>query len=386
MKVTNPDGDIKGAVIEAGGDPLKSCYQCGFCTAICPWNLASRFPSRFAARRLIHQSRLGLVDFKADDIWMCTTCIACVQQCPRGVEMIDVMRALRRVIVELGVGKVPDSLRITLKNIAGVGNPLGEEPEKRADWAKGLDLKTHTKGTEILYFPCCIPAYDTKIQGVARATANILKKAGVDFGILGAKEVCCGESARKAGDEALFQSLAQRNINAFNEAGVKKIVTTSPHCYSTFKNEYSKLGGNFEVFHFCQYLAKLIQEGKLKFTKELNKRVGYHDPCYLGRHNDIYDTPREVLKSIPGLELVELPNSGKNSLCCGGGGGRIWMETKKEERFSNLRVEEALEVKADKLVTCCPYCITNLVDSVVDIDKGDVLEIKDISELIQEVI
>jgi Fe-S oxidoreductase len=386
MKVTNPHEEVKGAIIEAGGEALKSCYQCGFCTAICPWNLVIRFPARFAARRLIHQAQLGLVDFKVDDIWMCTTCIACAQQCPRGVEMIDVMRALRRVILEFGVAKVPDSLRITLKNISKVGNPFGEEPEKRADWAKGLDVKIHTKSTEILYFPCCTPAYDTKVQGVARAAVNILKKAGVDFGILGAKEVCCGESVRKVGDEALFQSLAQSNINAFVEAGVKKIVTTSPHCYSTFKNEYSKLGGNFEVFHFCQYLAELIQEGKLKFTKELNKRVSYHDPCYLGRHNGIYDKPRVVLESIPGLELIELPNSGEDSLCCGGGGGRVWMETKKGERFSDLRVEGALEVKADILATCCPYCIANLTDSVLTMGKGDAIEIKDISELIQEVI
>jgi len=302
------------------------------------------------------------------------------------VGIIDVMRALRRAIVSLGVAKVPDSLRITVKNISGIGNPFGEEAEKRTDWAKDLDVKTYTKGTEILYFSCCIPAYDSKVQRVARATVNIMKKADVDFGILGAKEVCCGESVRKAGDESLFQSLAQSNISAFNEAGVKKIVTTSPHCYYTFKNEYPELGGNFEVIHFSQYLAELIKEGRLKFTKEVNKKVAYHDPCYLGRHSDIYDEPRQVLASIPGLELVEMRNYRENSLCCGGGGGRIWMETKKGERFSDLRIEEALEVDANTLAVACPYCLSNFEDSVLTMDKGDVIEIKDIAELVEEAI
>jgi len=302
------------------------------------------------------------------------------------VEIIDVMRALRRAIVSLGVAKVPDSLRITVKNISGIGNPLGEEPEKRADWAKDLGVKTYTKDTEILYFSCCVPAYDPKVQRVARATVNILKKADVDFGILGAKEVCCGESVRKAGDENLFQSLSQSNISAFVEAGVKKIVTTSPHCYYTFGNEYPQLGGNFEVTHSSQYLAELIKEERLKFTKELNKKVAYHDPCYLGRHSSIYDEPRQVLESIPGLELVEMRNFRENSLCCGGGGGRIWMETKKGERLSDLRVEQALEIGANILAVACPYCMSNFEDSVLTSHGDNVIEVRDIVELVQEAI
>jgi len=334
----------------------------------------------------MHQGQLGLIDFEDEEVWLCATCGACVQQCPRGVEIIDIMRALRRVVVEVGIAKVPDSLRITVKNIAGLGNPLGEPVENRANWAKGLGVKTYTQGTELLYFPCCIPAYDPKIQRVAQATANILNKAGVDFGILGSKESCCGESIRKAGNEGLFQSLAQSNISAFAEAGVNKVVTTSPHCYHTFKNEYPKFGADFEVVHFSQYLAELIKQGRLNFTKEINKRVTYHDPCYLGRHNNIYDEPRQILNSIPGLELVEMRDYRENSLCCGGGGGRIWMATKKGERFADLRLEQAIDAGASILAVACPYCLCNFEDSVLTLDKSESIEIRDIAELVQEAI
>jgi Fe-S oxidoreductase len=382
MQAVSPYKEAVDIIKEEGGDLLKLCYQCGMCTASCPWNLVKSF----IVRRIMHQGQLGLIDFENEELWMCATCRACVQRCPRGVEIIDIMRAMRRAIVEFSLGGIPDSLRISIKNISGVGNPLGEPPEKRADWAKDLDIKPYTEGTEILYFSCCIPAYDASIQRVAKATANIFKKAEVNFGILGTKETCCGESARKAGQESLFQNLAQTNISNFHEAGVKKIVTTSPHCYSTFKNEYPELDGKFEVVHVTQFLAELLKEGKLKLSKELNKKVTYHDPCYLGRHNSIYDEPRQVLESIPGLELVEMVDNRENSLCCGGGGGRIWMETKKGERFSDLRLEQALNADADILAVSCPYCMLNFEDSLRSSGKEEAIEIKDITELILEAI
>ena len=380
MTAVAPYKEGSDIIKEAGGDILKLCYQCGLCTGACPWNLVRSF----IVRKIMHQAQLGLIDFEDEDMWLCATCRACVERCPRGVEIIDIMRAMRRAIAEFGLAKVPDSLRIAIKNISGVGNPLGEPTENRTDWAKDLGVKTYAKGTEVLYFSCCVPAYDPQVKRVAQATVNVLKKVGVDFGILGTKEVCCGESVRKAGQESLFQSLAERNITAFNEAGVKRIVVTSPHCYSSFKNEYPEFGGNFEVIHFSQYLVELIKEERLKFTKELNKKVTYHDPCYLGRHNGIYDEPRQVLESIPGLELVEMPDYREDSLCCGGGGGRIWMETKKGERFSDLRLEQALEVGAGILAVACPYCTLNFEDSVLSADKGDVIEVKDIAELVLE--
>jgi len=380
MRAVTPLKEVIEIITEEGGEVLKLCYQCGTCTAVCPWNRVRDF----IVRRIMHQGQLGLIDFEDEDVWQCAGCGLCVERCPRGVEIIDIMRALRRAVSEFGIAKVPDSLRITGKNLLAVGNPLGELPEKRGDWAKDLDIKTYTKGTEILYFPCCYQVYDPSARRVAPATVNILKKADVDFGILGDNVVCCGESIRKAGSEDAFQSLARSNISVFAEAGVKKVVVTSPHCYHTFKSEYPELGANFEVIHFSQYLLDLIKQGKLNLTKEVNKKVAYHDPCYLGRHNDIYDEPREVLKSIPGLELVEMWEYRENSLCCGGGGGRIWMETKSGERFSDIRLEQALEVGANVLAVACPYCMLNFEDSVLTSEKSDVIEIRDIAELVQE--
>ena len=382
MVATNPFSEVIDALQEEGGEALKLCYQCGLCTATCPWNLVRSF----TVRGMIHQAQLGLVDFEAEEVWLCVTCGACVKRCPRGVELIDIMRALRRAVVGLSVGKVPDSLRIAVKSISGVGNPLGEVQEKRADWAKDIAVKTFTEGTELLYFPCCVPCYDTNIQGIARATVGILKAVGVDFGILGTGETCCGEAIRKVGNESLFQSLAQSNISAFAENGVKNVLVSSPHCYHTFKNEYPKLGSNFEVIHSTQYLLRLIKDQRLEFSKEVNKKVVYHDPCYLGRHNDIYDEPREILRSIPGLELVEFPDYGEDSICCGGGSGRLWMETKKGERFSDLRLEQAIELEAEVLAVACPYCMCMFKDSQLTVDKGETIEIKDISELVLEAI
>jgi Fe-S oxidoreductase len=332
---------------------------------------------------MIRQAQFGLFDLEDEEWWLCTTCNTCVSRCPRGVGITDIMRAVRTIMMEYRMA--PASLRSVLASLGSVGNPLREAREKRADWAKGLDVKPFMRGTDLLYFPCCIPAYDSNAKGIAQATARILQKTGANFGILGAQENCCGESARKAGNESLFEHLAKSNINAFNDSGVKEIVVSSPHCYTTFKDEYPKLGGNFTVTHFTQYLARLIDEGKLKF-KELNKKVVYHDPCYLGRHNGIYDEPRKVLKSIPGLELQDEVDSRENSLCCGGGGGRIWMETKKGERFSDVLVDQAIELGADILATACPYCILNFKDSALTLGKSDIIEIKDVSELVQMVI
>jgi Fe-S oxidoreductase len=382
MTAVVPDKEVGEAIKEAGGEVAKLCYQCGLCTATCPWNLVRSF----ALRRMMRQVQLGLVDFEGEETWLCATCHACVGRCPRGVEIIDIMRAMRRVIVELGIGYVPRPVRITGKNISVTGNPFGEAREKRADWAKGIGVKTFAAGTEVLYFSCCVPAYDPNAKRVARATATVLQKVGTDFGVLGDRESCCGESIRKAGHENLFQALAQSNIAAFAENSVKKILTSSPHCYYAFKNEYPNAGGNFEVMHSTQYFASLIKQGKLKFSKKLNKKVAYHDPCYLGRHAGIYDEPREVLQSIPGVELVEMADHKENSLCCGGGGGRIWQETKKGERFSDLRVEQAIKAEAEILASACPYCLLNFEDSILTMNVGNVIQVKDISELVQEAI
>ncbi len=382
MGAVAPFQEAIDIIKEEGGEICKLCYQCGTCTGTCPWNTVRSF----LVRKTMHQAQLGLPDFEDEDMWLCVTCGACVERCPRGVEIIDVWRSFRRAIVELGIGGVPDSLRITAKNISGVGNPQGEERESRVNWLKDLDVKTHTKGTEILYSPCCYNAFDPPMRKVGQDFIQILKKVGVDFGVLGNEQSCCGESMRKAGHEEIFKALAQNNIKAFKEAGVTRIVTTSPHCYHAFKVDYPELGGNFEVLHYTQYLAELIREGRLTFSKEINKKVTYHDSCYLGRHNGIYDEPREVLKSIPGLELVEMYNNREESLCCGGGGGRVWEETKKGERFSDIRLQQALDAEAAVLAIACPYCMAMFNDSLATMDKGGAIEVKDIVELVLEAI
>ena len=380
MDVLSPYKEATDVILEAGGEPLKLCYQCGLCTGTCPWNLVRSF----LVRRIMREAQLGATDFASEDVWTCVTCGACVKRCPRGVEIIDVIRAIRRAVASLGIGVVPDALRISAKNIAGVGNPLGEAPEKRNDWAKDLKVKDFVSGTEVLYFPCCIPSYDPDVKPVARSTVAILNKLGVDYGLISTEAKCCGEAIRKAGHEDTFQSLAQNNISLFTSNGVKTVIVSSPHCYHTFKNEYPELGGKFEVKHITQYLASLIEKRELKFSKKLDKKVIYSDPCYLGRHNDVYDEPREVLKSIPGLELVEFPDAREDGLCCGGGGGRIWMDTPKGERFSDIRTEQALEKGADIIAVACPYCVLNYRDSVLSMGKAEAMQVKDITELVAQ--
>lgn len=375
--------EIIDVIKESGGEAFKRCFQCGLCDVVCPWNRVRNF----SMRKIVRQATFGLTDIESEDIWLCTTCGRCPQQCPRDVKQIESGIALRRIATEYGVfPKSVTPVRTIRGSLVGEGNTLSEERAKRGDWAKGHSVKPFTEGMEILYFPGCYPSYDPRLKKVAVATANILNLAGVDFGILGSKENCCGESIRKTGDEEVFKRLARENIKTFIDNGVKKILVSSPHCYHTFKNEYPEFMVDFEVVHITQYLFELIQDGKLELKKEYGKEITYHDPCYLGRHNGIYDEPREVLQKVPGLVLNEMPDSRVDSLCCGGGGGRVWMETQKGERFSDLRIQQAMDVGAEVLVTACPYCITMFEDSRITMEADEKIEIKDITEIIQEVI
>ena len=383
METLAPFKEVIDEVKEKGGDAVKLCYQCGKCDTVCPWNRVRKF----SMRKLIREATFGLSEIEREEIWRCTTCGKCPQLCPRDVKQINDMMALRRVAT--GYGVFPAAVkpyRAISSGLAAQGNPFNEDRKTRSDWAEGLSVKSFTEGMDVLYFPCCYTCYDPRLKKVARATATVLNKAGVDFGILGSKENCCGESIRKTGNEELFKRLARENIKAFIDNGVKKIVVSSPHCYHTFKNEYPEFKVNFEVFHISQYLSDLVNDGKLQITKEYGKKVAYHDPCYLGRHNGIFDEPRGVLKKMPGLELLEMPEARVDSLCCGMGGGRIWAETEKSERFSNLRVEQAIGLGAEEVVTSCPYCITALEDSRLVLNHADDIQIKDITEILLEVI
>jgi len=338
-------------------------------------------------RKLIRQANFGLTEIENEEIWRCTTCGRCQEVCPREVKQIQDMVAVRRMAT--GYGVFPEHIKPVRAVTAGLGaegNPFGEPRANRADWSKGLNVKTYEEGMEALYFPGCYLCYDPRLKKVAVATAKVLNAAGVDYGILGEEENCCGESIRKTGNEEMFKELAKANIKSWIDHGVKKIVVSSPHCYHTFKNEYPEFNVNFEILHISEFIGQLIKEGRLQINQEYAKKIIYHDPCYLGRHNHIYEEPREVLKSIPGAELVEFDENRVNSMCCGMGGGRIWVDTLMADRFVNLRLEQAVASGAQELVTTCPYCVTNFEDARVNLNFDNAIEIKDLVEVLAEVI
>lgn len=383
MDTEAPIKEVIEEIKEFGGDAVKFCYQCGKCDTVCPWNKVTKF----SIRKLIREATFGIPEVELEEVWRCTTCGKCPQECPRDVKQIDDVVAMRRIAAEYGVSStLLKPVRSASASLTAEGNPVVQDRSKRTDWAEGLNIKPFTEEMEVLYFTCCYVCYDQRLKEIAQATVRILNKAGVGFGTLGTLENCCGESIRKTGNEDIFKSLARENIKTFIENGVKKILVSSPHCYHTFKNEYPEFKANFEVVHITQYLHELINEGRLQISKNYEKKVTYHDPCYLGRHNGIYDVPREVLNKIPGLVLNEMAESREDSLCCGMGGGRIWIDTKMPERFSNIRIEQAIDLGAEVLVTSCPYCVDALEESRSGLNLESSIEVKDITEILQEVI
>jgi Fe-S oxidoreductase len=382
LETVAPFKEVVDEIMQAGGDAFRFCFQCGLCDAVCPWNRVRQF----SMRKIIREATFGLTEIDGDDIWRCTTCGRCPERCPRGVKQIELGVSLRRVAAEYEVFPASvRSARTARASLISEGNPLQGERQKRADWAKDLKVKPYAEGMEILYFVGCYFSYDPRMKRVAMATVDIFNKAGVDFGILGNDENCCGESIRKTGSEKVFKQLARENIKTFIDRGVKRLVVSSPHCLHTFKNEYPEFMVNFEVLHLSQYLMELVEAGRLELSGEYSKKVTYHDPCYMGRHNNIYAAPRDLLAKIKGLELVEMVDSRRDSLCCGGGGGRIWMDTPQNERFSDLRLHQAKDTGAGVLATACPYCITNFEESRLNLVFEDILEVKDIAEIVSEV-
>lgn len=384
METRIPFLEVSDAIVASGAETLFWCMQCGLCTGTCPWRLVPGEASeQFNVRMVQRLGQLGLEGFESENcLFACTTCRACVDRCPRGVDIIGNVRGMRSMLAE--VGTIPPSLKPIAGSLHAQGNPWSGDRTKRDEWAKDLGIETFSDATEYFLFVCCTSCFDMRSQKIAKAVAKVLKTAGISFGIIGNDESCCGESIRKIGDEQLFENLAKSNIELFNSKGVKKIIVTSPHCLYTFKNEYPELGGEWEVFHYTEILSKASTDGLLKMTGASSGKIAMHDPCYLGRHNDIYDQPRAIIEAIPGAEIKELARNRKNSLCCGGGGGRVWMETKAGERFAELRISEAVDAGAQTLVTSCPYCITMLEDSCNVMGKSDQLRVIDLSELIAE--
>jgi len=363
---------------------LMGCIQCGKCTGGCP--VARK--TELNIRSLIYQM---LVEPELDvdthpELWDCTCCFTCVERCPKDVRPADLIIGLRGQLVE--GGRVPDTIGDALMGIFRQGNPTGIAREDRAAWAKGMEIKAAQEGCEVLFFVGCTPAYDPRVQGVPRALVRAFAAAGLDFGTLGTEESCCGNEVRRMGEAGLFEMLVEENGELIRSVGASRLVAPSPHCFNTLKNEYNLDG--IQVLHYTQLVAELIEQGRLKLTQEVKKTVTYHDPCFLGKQNHIFDEPRAVLKAIPGLKLVEMDRSRERSLCCEGGGGRMWAEgTNLQERLAFQRVREAAETGAEILAVACPFCLLTLEDAVKvqGLDDpartgGRTLQVMDIMELV----
>ncbi len=381
-----PDWEIRDAILEMGATDAYKCFQCGLCMAVCPWTRVEsvvfpvyRTPQSVKLGAIMASEEPSAIEREVTEVYRCLGCESCSTWCPHGVSMPDIMRGIRRILVEFGA--CPSELTEAMSRIQGSGNPFGEPRERRAAWTQGLEVPVFEAGMEYLYWPCCVPAYDARAGSVARATVAVLQAAEVSFGILGAGESCCSEAVRRAGGEEVFQEVAGANVAAFREAGVERTVVTSPHCYRTFSQEYGELDAGFETLHQTQLFAKLLEQQRLEPTRELDKKVVYHDPCLLGRGCGVFDEPREVLRSIPGLELVEIPDySREHSLCCGGGSGGVWLDRPKEERLSVIRVQQAAATGAEVLAVACPYCLQMFEDAVKTLDLE--IEVRDVSELL----
>jgi len=363
-------------VAEATSGAATPCFQCGVCTAICPWGLVK--DETVSIRKMVRKAQLGLPGW-SDEVWLCTTCQWCEARCPRGVDITRVILGLRRLAWQ--EREIPHGLPSLLWDVYFDGNTWGRPPSQRSLWTRGLEIREFSPADDVLFYVGCTPAYDRRSQKVARALASVLETAGVKFGTLGDREPCCGDAVRSVGHEEYLAELIDANARLFEEAGVATLVAISPHCYDMFANRYPNLSGSFRPVHYTQYLLELIEEGRLKFENELPLKVTYHDACYLGRRNSLYEEPRRILRAIPGLELVEMERSREDSLCCGGGGGHMWLETAAGERFGDLRVKEALETGAEVLVTSCPHCISCLEESLSVLGASG-LRVRDLVEVV----
>jgi len=365
-------------LIEITDGKAAPCYQCGVCTAICPWGLVRDEP--LSVRSIMRGAQLGLLEAE-EAIWLCTACGQCEIYCPRGVPIVEVFQSLRQLLWEKR--KTPAGLTPILWSVYWNNNPLSQPPSQRMDWADGLNLQIFdsTKHEILLYFGCTA-SYDSRAQSVARAIVEVLRAADVSFGILGEEEPCCGEAVLRLGHSPYFQDVAQHAVDIFEKFDVSKLIALSPHCYDVFRNHYPNINESFEPLHYTEYIANLIEADRLALVGNLSSKISFHDPCLLGRVNELTDPPRAILETVPDAHVIEMPHSGPDTLCCGGGGGRMWMETPPGERFSDLRVQEALDVGADIIATACPLCISCLEDSIGSMGVTK-LKVRDIAEIAQ---
>ncbi len=382
-----------------------TCTECGRCSDQCPAAATGKAldPKMIVLKvkeQLLHEGDALLADPKArggastpepidpQELWDCTTCLACVEACPVTIEHVDKIVDLRRYLVMME-GQLQPEAQTALRNIERAGNPWGQPQEARADWAKdtGVPTLAEKPDAEYVYFVGCAASYDQRNQRVARSLAKILGAAGISFAILGREETCTGDPARRIGNEYLWQLQARANIESFRRYHVTKVIASCPHCFNTIKNEYPQLGGEYEVVHASELVRELLESGRLTLRGDGSIRVAYHDPCYLGRHNGVYDPPREVLDRTPGVERVEIaPYHRERGFCCGAGGGRMWMEERQGQRINHRRLEQvlALERQPDAVASGCPFCLIMLEEAVGAKGVQDTLRPVDIVELVAQ--
>jgi len=366
--------DVRAAV----GETFMSCLQCGTCTSVCPWNQVLSYSPRRILRQLALET--GSEETVDRAVWSCVTCSACGVSCPRGIEIIEVIKSVRGLNVT--GGRIPAFLEAPLDSLRANGNPWNGVREQRLHWAGDLDLPVFAAEHEYCLFTCCTTAYDPGSRSAGRALLQLLAYAGINFGTLGVQESCCGDPAHQLGGGELSAGMVLNNTELFLQAGVQKLLTNSPHCLNAFKNNYTGLKGFAASEHYTELLDRLVHAGRLRPLLEVAATVTYHDPCYLGRHNGIYEAPRRVLQSIPGLMLVEMANNRENSTCCGGGGGGAWSDVPRSQRLGVLRVEEALGSGAEVIATACPYCIRMLNEAIRALGVEDRIAVRDLAELL----
>ncbi|MGI8588855.1 MAG: (Fe-S)-binding protein [Chloroflexia bacterium] len=321
-----------------------------------------------------------------ETLWSCTTCRACMQACPVFIEHVPKIVDMRRNLV-MQEGRIPDELARTFRNLEQNGNPWQFNNSARSKWADGLGIAEvadveDVAGLEVVWWVGCLGSFDQRNQKISRALASIFQQAGVKFAIMGKSESCCGDPARRPGNEYLYQVLAQANIEVLNELKVTKLVTACPHCFNTIKNEYPQLGGNYEVMHHSEFVNYLIKQGRVKLGKAVEETITFHDPCYLGRYNDGYDAPREILEAIPGVNVVEMKRSRETARCCGAGGGRMWLEERVGRRMNQNRIIDVQEVGASTLASSCPFCTSMFQDGIKGKGVEDQLKLLDLAELV----